>query len=365
MTTYPAFPRTVCILGCGGFIGSHLVERILGTTDWLIYGIDRSPSKISEHLANPKFTYANINIESPAGVEEYIKKSDAVISLVALCNPSLYNTIPLEVIRSNFTRPLEIVDRCAALKKWLIHFSTCEVYGTTVSHQANVPFNSGTDVFKEETTPFVLGPIHAQRWTYACAKQLLERAIYGYGFERGLAYTVVRPFNFIGPRMDFLPGIDGEGVPRVLACFMEALLSQKPLKLVDGGRNRRCFTAIEDAVGAVMAILAHPDSAKGRVFNVGNPRNETTIAGLAGTMIALYRELLPESADFPYVTQDVTSSEFYGEGYEDSDRRVPDITLAKTLLGWEPAVPLDKALRTAMAFYIKEYANAHAVREAI
>jgi UDP-apiose/xylose synthase len=82
-------------------------------------------------------------------------------------------------------------------------------------------------------------------------------------------------------------------------------------------------------------------------------------------MIALYKELRPEVADFPYVTQVVTSSEFYGEGYEDSDRRIPDITLAKKLLGWTPAVPLNEALRTAMAFYIQEYADAHAVREAI
>jgi UDP-apiose/xylose synthase len=358
-------PFSLCILGCGGFIGSHLVERILGTTEWRIFGIDRNPSKISEHLTNPKFTYANIDIETSAAVEEYLEKSDAVVSLVALCNPALYNTIPIEVIKSNFTRPLEIVERCAALKKWLIHFSTCEVYGSTVSHNAHMPFNSATDIFREETTPLVLGPIRAQRWTYACAKQLLERAIFAYGFERGLSYTIVRPFNFIGPRMDFLPGIDGEGVPRVLACFMDALLSQKPLKLVDGGRNRRTFTAISDAVDAVMAILAQRHNATGRIFNIGNPNNETTIAGLAKTMIALYRELRPGVADFPYATQTVTSSEFYGEGYEDSDRRIPDITLAKKLLGWTPSIGLEEVLRTTMAFYIREYAGQHAVREAL
>jgi UDP-apiose/xylose synthase len=82
-------------------------------------------------------------------------------------------------------------------------------------------------------------------------------------------------------------------------------------------------------------------------------------------MIALYKELRPELADFPYVTQTVTSSEFYGDGYEDSDRRVPDIALAKKLLAWTPAIPLDEALRTAMAFYIQEYAGAQAVKEAI
>jgi UDP-apiose/xylose synthase len=365
MTTSPSFPATLCILGCGGFIGSHLVERILSDTNWHIYGVDRNPAKISSFLPDPRFTYANIDIDSVDAVEDYLQKSDTVVSLVALCNPSLYNTIPLQVIDSNFTRPLKIVERCAALKKRLIHFSTCEVYGTTVSHNADMPFNSNTDVFREDSTPLVLGPIRAQRWTYACAKQLLERAIYAHGIEHGLDYTIIRPFNFIGPRMDFLPGVDGEGVPRVLACFMDALLSQKPLKLVDGGKSRRAFTDINDAVDAIMAILTEPQNATGRIFNIGNPANETTIADLAKTMINLYRDVRPEYADFPYCTKTVTSMEFYGAGYEDSDRRVPDISAAKKHLGWIPAIPLADALMSSMAFYIKEYSEAPKCREAI
>jgi UDP-apiose/xylose synthase len=356
--------KNLCILGCGGFIGSHLVERILSATNWHILGVDRNPSKISAHLANPQLSYTNIDVDSADVVDEYLRKSDAVISLLALCNPSLYNTIPIEVIKSNFSRPLEIVDRCAALKKWLIHFSTCEVYGATVSHVAGMPFNPQTDIFKEETTPLVLGPISAQRWTYACAKQLIERAIYAYGFERGLEYTIVRPFNFIGPRMDFLPGIDGEGVPRVLACFMDALLSQKPLKLVDGGKNQRTFTAIDDAVDAIMAILSRPEHSKGRIFNIGNPNNEVTINDLATNMIALYKELRPKLADFPFTVETVTSHDFYGPGYEDSDRRVPDISLAIKLLNWAPHIPLKDVLRKSMTFFIDEYSREPACREA-
>lgn len=353
-------PTTLCILGCGGFIGSHLCERILADTDWRIAGVDRNPAKISSFLSHPRFTYANVDIDSADGVDEYLRTSDVVVSLVALCNPSLYNTVPLQVIDSNFSRPLKIVERCSTLRKRLVHFSTCEVYGTTVSFRAGMPFNSSTDVFREQTTPLVLGPVTAQRWTYACAKQLLERAIFAHGVQNGLDYTIVRPFNFIGPRMDFLPGVDGDGVPRVLACFVDALLSQKPLKLVDGGRNRRTFTDIRDAVDAVMAILARPEECRRRIFNIGNPANETTIAGLAKTMIALYRDLRPELADFPYCTQTVTSMEFYGAGYEDSDRRVPDISVAREALGWKPSVSLKDSLRSAMEFYIKEYSRARA-----
>jgi UDP-apiose/xylose synthase len=197
--------------------------------------------------------------------------------------------------------------------------------------------------------------VRAQRWCYAAAKQLLERAIYAWGFERGLDYTVLRPFNFIGPRMDYIPGVDGQGVPRVLACFMDALLHNKPLRLVDGGGNRRCFTAIDDAVDAVMLVLGHPASSCRRIFNIGNPGNETTIAELAMRMITLYRELRPEAAGFTFTCEPVDSLDFYGEGYEDSERRVPDITAIGEALGWSPKINLDGALRSAMKGFIREY----------
>jgi UDP-apiose/xylose synthase len=364
----PASP-SICILGCGGFIGSHLVERILSRTPWRVYGIDRNPLKISDCRADPRFTFAKGDLESSDRLDEFMEKSDIVVSLAALCNPSLYNTVPLEVIQSNFIQPMEIVEKCSRLRKWLVHFSTCEVYGTTVSHAAQRQFTPETDIFDEDKTPLVLGPVSAQRWTYACAKQLLERVIFAYGFEHGLAYTIVRPFNFIGPRMDFLPGIDGDGVPRVLACFMDALLSGKPLKLVDGGKNFRSFTSIDDAIDALMAILERPHAAQGRIFNIGNPRNETTIAGLAKLMIRIYNELRPDFAVPASWFETVSSAEFYGQGYEDSDRRVPDISKAQSLLGWEPKTSLVSALRTTMAHYIREYAgertDADVCREAI
>jgi UDP-apiose/xylose synthase len=349
---------TICILGCGGFIGSHLVERILSRTDWHVCGIDRDSLKINAFLQHPKFTFAKADIGSSDKVDEFIAKSNIVVSLAALCNPSLYNTIPLEVIKSNFTQPLEIVEKCCRLKKRLVHFSTCEVYGTTVSRAARKQFTPETDIFNEDTTPLVLGPVRAQRWTYACAKQLLERAIFAYGFEHGLDYTIVRPFNFIGPRMDFLPGaFGGEGVPRVLACFMDALLSGKPIKIVDGGENYRSFTYIEDAIDALMAILELPQQARRRIFNIGNPRNEIAIKDLAKMMLRIYNHLRPECPACSTNIETVTSAEFYGEGYEDSDRRVPDISMAQSLLGWEPKTSLTAALETTIAYYIREYGD--------
>ncbi|MBD3321971.1 MAG: bifunctional UDP-4-keto-pentose/UDP-xylose synthase [Chitinivibrionales bacterium] len=364
--TKPSNP-TICILGCGGFIGSHLLERILSATECTVYGIDIQSSKIGHLLSNDRLTFVNLNVYDTESVAKYVHASDIVISLVALCNPALYNTIPLEVIDINFNRPYELLRMCAEEEKWLVHFSTSEVYGKTLAGfaQCNLAKDHPDNyVLNEDSTPLILGPVHAQRWSYACAKQLLERVIYAYGFEKGLKYTVVRPFNFIGPRMDYIPGIDGEGVPRVLACFMEALLFHKPLWLVDGGLNKRVFTYIDDAVDALMAILENPKTSQGEIFNIGNPANEISIARLARRMVGIYKVLRPGLASCDFTIKAVSSHEFYGKGYEDSDRRVPDISKIQECTGWRPHTDIDTALRKTIQSYIEHYARDAECREA-
>jgi UDP-apiose/xylose synthase len=207
---------------------------------------------------------------------------------------------------------------------------------------------------QEETTHFILGPVAKQRWTYACAKQLMERVVYAYGHEQGLEYTIVRPFNFIGPRMDYLPTIEGDGTPRVLACFMDALVFHKPLQLVDGGHHRRVFTGIDDAVDAVLRMVHRPEKCRGKIFNIGNPANEVSIRELAELMQKLYPEVSGQTLNKKCVLRDVGADEFYGPGYDDSDRRIPDITLAKKLLGWQPQTSLTDALKKAMTGYIRQ-----------
>ncbi|MBN1576997.1 MAG: NAD-dependent epimerase/dehydratase family protein [Chitinispirillaceae bacterium] len=349
---------TIALLGCGGFIGSHLLERILDATDYRVEGIDLSSRKIAAFLGRKRLTFHTMNVHDVAAMRPVIERCGTVISLAALCNPYLYTHTPIDVIESNFVKIYPLVQACSESGCRLIHFSTSEVYGRTLTgaidgaDPRHVPVSHLLD---ETATPLLLGPIAAQRWCYASAKQLLERAVFAYGFERGLEYTIVRPFNFIGPRMDFIPGIDGEGVPRVLACFMDALLHDTSIRLVDGGTNRRCFTAIRDAVDAVMLILERRHASRQRIFNIGNPANETTIAALASRMIDLYRELRPEAAGRNFSVEPVTSREFYGEGYEDSDRRVPAVGAIAGALGWTPKIGLVDALRSAMEGFIREY----------
>jgi UDP-apiose/xylose synthase len=350
--------KNILVLGASGFIGSHLVTRLLADTSCHITGIDVSVAKVGEHLSDSRFTYINLDIYEADKVRAFIQNADVVVSLAALCNPSLYNTTPLAVIESNFTRPLDIVQMCTAEKKWLIHYSTCEVYGKTIAHVSNAtehtPQNS---LLSEYTTPLIMGAVSAQRWCYASAKQLLERAVYAYGFERGLKYTIVRPFNFVGPRMDYIPGVDGEGVPRVIACFMDALLRGEPLKLVDGGSNKRTFTSIHDAIDALMLILANPTQSHNEIFNVANPANELSVAELAAKMIECYDAIRTLDMPASVGVVNVSAEEFYGLGYEDSDRRLADITNAKTKLGWNPSVGIRSALMETVAWYIDHYAS--------
>eukprot|EP00246_Nothoceros_aenigmaticus_P011550 TRINITY_DN318_c0_g1_i1.p1 TRINITY_DN318_c0_g1~~TRINITY_DN318_c0_g1_i1.p1 ORF type:complete len:387 (-),score=68.59 TRINITY_DN318_c0_g1_i1:414-1574(-) len=366
-------PLRLCIIGAGGFIGSHLCEKLMWETEHSVLAIDMYGEKI-QHLLTPsqawsdRIEFYKINIKHDPRLEGLVKLADVTINLAAICTPADYNTRPLETIYSNFIDALPVVRVCADNKKRLIHFSTCEVYGKTVG--SFLPEGSALRkdkkyyLLKEDASPCIFGPIEKQRWSYACAKQLIERVIYAEGMENDLAFTIVRPFNWIGPRMDFIPGVDGpsEGVPRVLACFSTNLMRGEPLKLVDGGKSQRTFVYIKDAIEAVMLMIENAEESNGHIFNVGNPDNEASVRELANLMTEIYCKVSgkPEP-EIP--TVDVSSKEFYGEGYDDSDKRIPDMTIIKRQLGWEPKTSLPDLLESTLTYQHNTYA--HAVQQAM
>ncbi|KAA8544180.1 hypothetical protein F0562_022184 [Nyssa sinensis] len=340
----PIKPITICMIGAGGFIGSHLCEKLMAETQHKVLAVDVYNDKI-KHLLEPaslpwadRIQFHRLNIKNDSRLEGLIKMADLTINLAAICTPADYNTRPLDTIYSNFIDALPVVKYCSENNKRLIHFSTCEVYGKTVGSFLPKDHPLRQDpmyyVLKEDTSPCIFGPIEKQRWSYACAKQLIERLVYAEGAENDLEFTIVRPFNWIGPRMDFIPGIDGpsEGVPRVLACFSNNLLRHEPLKLVDGGQSQRTFVYIKDAIEAVLLMIENPARANGQIFNVGNPNNEVTVRQLAEMMTQVYSKVSGEpSLEVP--TIDISSKEFYGEGYDDSDKRIPDMTIINRQLG--------------------------------
>ncbi len=257
-------PERVAVLGAGGFIGSHLVPALLAARedleDFEILAVDLTFEKLVS--TDPRVRFVTASVDRPGLLDEVTARCSTVVSLTALCNPSLYNTRPLDVIDANYTDLVPLVKLCAARGVRLVHFSTCEVYG----RRALDAGGHGMPTMNEETTGMFLGPVDRERWTYACAKQLLERVIWAHGLHGALDFTIVRPFNVIGPRMDFVPGVDGEGVPRVLASFMSALLRDEELPLVAGGAQRRSFISVEDFVEAVVRIVERPTACRREIL---------------------------------------------------------------------------------------------------
>ena len=332
-------PLSVTVLGAGGFIGSNLVEHLIDHTSHDIVGIDRARDKLAGiHGDNFEFHQAELTVGG-GDLEPFIKETDVVIDLIAYANPSLYVESPLEVFELNFIHNLQVARLCVEHRTRLVQVSTSEVYGDAIELE-----------FDEDTSPMITGPVQKQRWIYASAKQLLERVIHAHGLRDELDYTIVRPFNFLGPRIDYLVPAGSMGGPRVFAHFMSSLLTGGPMFLVNGGEVHRCFTHIADAVEAFRIILEHP-GAHNQIFNVGHPGNDTSIRDLALLMQSVYAELTGESGSRKLAT--LTGDDFYGEGYDDMNRVPPRIDKMRAL-GWEPKLDLRTAVRDAMAYYLAE-----------
>ena len=349
----------IVVLGAGGFIGAHLSEALLDA-GYTVTGVDTHADKIDELLSREAFTLHRSDIRDRSlDLEALVRTADLVIDLIAHANPGIYVARPLDVFRLNFNENLRIAEYCVAHGKRLIQFSSCEVYGKTAAAVAPDaladPDDPALAVFHEDTTDLIMGPVGMHRWIYACAKQLLERVLHAYGLEDQLHYTIVRPFNFIGPKIDYLPQ-DTDGFPRVFSHFMEALLTGVPMKLVNGGGQRRCYTYIEDAVDCILRVVENPGGVCDRqILNVGNPDNEIAIRDLARLMQEIYREKFAAAPCRLPDPVDVSALAFYGAGYDDSDRRIPDITKVRTLLGWSPRWGIRPLLEETMAYYVREY----------
>ena len=346
-------------LGAGGFIGSHLTYRLL-QEGHLVTAVDIETDKVTDFLEHPNLTFLQKDIRSPGwDLDSMVRDADLVIDLIAYANPGLYLRIPLEVFQLNFTENLKIAEACVRHGKRLIQFSTCEVYGRTAASLTKARVADPEDpihaTFSEDTSEYILGPVSKHRWIYSCAKQLLERVLHAYGLEQGFNYTIIRPFNFIGPKIDFLLH-EKEGIPRVFSFFMDALLNGTQMKLVDGGTHRRCYTYIDDAVECAYRIVENPGGVCDRqIFNIGSPDNEISIRQMAEMMLDIYAAKMRDPAVALPEIVSVTGEEFYGQGYDDSDRRIPDITKARTLLGWEPKWAMRDILETTMQYYVSGY----------
>jgi len=350
--------KKVLILGVNGFIGHHLSKRILETTDWHVYGMDMMKDRIAGILENDAyksrmhFFEGDITINKE-WVEYHIKKCDVILPLVAIATPSTYVKQPLRVFELDFEANLPIVRSAVKYKKHLVFPSTSEVYGMCHDEE-----------FDPEQSELICGPINKPRWIYSCAKQLMDRVIWGYGMEEGLNFTLFRPFNWIGAGLDSIH-TPKEGSSRVVTQFFGHIVRGENISLVDGGQQKRAFTYIDDGIDALTKIIANQDGiASGKIYNIGNPVNNYSIRDLATMMLKLATEY-PEYAESAKKVQliETTSAAYYGKGYQDVQNRVPKIMNTCEELDWKPTTSMADTLRNIFDAYRSQVAEAKALMD--
>ncbi|MFT3721770.1 bifunctional UDP-4-keto-pentose/UDP-xylose synthase [Pseudorhodoferax sp.] len=337
----------VLILGVNGFIGHHLTRHIIASTDWEVYGMDMQSDRLRPWQDHPRFHFFEGDITiNREWIEYHVKKCDVVIPLVAIATPATYVREPLRVFELDFEANLPIVRQCVRYGKRLVFPSTSEVYGMCAD-----------SAFDPEASNLVYGPINKPRWIYACAKQLMDRVIHAYGQEQGLRYTLFRPFNWIGPGLDSMH-TPKEGSSRVITQFLGHILRGEPIRLVDGGSQHRTFTHVDDGIAALGRIIANRGGvADGKIYNIGNPRNDFSIRAVAQMMLDLARTLpayREAAADVELV--DVAATAYYGSGYQDVLQRVPDVQRTMDDLDWRPRVDMQDALRALFDYYAQHAA---------
>jgi nucleoside-diphosphate-sugar epimerase len=346
--------KRILILGVNGFIGHHLSKRIVEQTDWEVYGMDMQTDRIADLVDHGRFRFFEGDITiNREWIEYHVRKCDTVLPLVAIATPATYVKEPLKVFELDFEANLPIVRSCVKHGKRLVFPSTSEVYGMCADRE-----------FDPEASPLVYGPIDKPRWIYACAKQLMDRVIHAYGMKENLDYTLFRPFNWIGSGLDNLNATK-EGSSRVITQFLGHIVRGEPIKLVDGGRQKRAFTYIDDGIDALMKIIENRKRiASGKIYNIGNPRNNYSVRELARMMVKLALDYPEYRANARKVKLlDTSAAQYYGSGYQDVKNRVPKITRTTADLGWKPQVNMSQALRQIFDAYRTQVGEARRLME--
>ena len=305
----------ILITGGAGFVGSHLADELLSRGHRVHALDDLSTGAIDNvrHLkAHPAFEYTIESCNNAPVVGELVDSADVVYHLAAAVGVELIVESPVRTIENNVHTTEVVLSAASKKKKPVFVASTSEVYGKSTA----LPFREDGDL--------LLGPTFKGRWSYACSKAIDEFLALAYWKEKGLPTVIGRMFNTVGPRQT---GRYGMVVPN----FVRQAIAGKPLTVYGDGTQSRCFCHVHDVVRALAGLMER-DDLYGEVFNIGSEA-EITIRGLATRV----RELVGSDAPIEYVPYD----EAYEEGFEDMQRRVPDITKINSVLGWEPTKSLD------------------------
>lgn len=311
------------VTGGAGFIGSSLIDFLLGRGDRVIALDNLSTGRFEniQHLdGRPDFEFVLGSILSTDLVDDLVARSDVIFHLAAAVGVQLIVEKPLESLATNIRGSEIIFEKAHKYGTRILVTSTSEIYGKNTSDRL------------QEDDDRILGSPLKSRWSYSEAKAIDEILAYTYWREKGLETVIVRLFNTVGPRQT---GHYGMVIPR----FVNQASRGEPLTVYGTGEQTRCFCYVGDVVKALVALAENPQ-AFGKVFNIGG-QEEISILELAKKVI----DLSKSTSTIKYVHYD----EAYEEGFEDMQRRVPDITRVQNLIGFKPEVPLDEIIELVIA----------------
>ncbi|RME02754.1 MAG: NAD-dependent epimerase/dehydratase family protein [Planctomycetota bacterium] len=311
--------ETFLITGGAGFIGSHLVERLLAAGNGVIVMDDLSTGRIENirsFLDHSSFEFIHCSIFERGTVEEYVRRSDGIFHLAAAVGVKNIVRHPVRSIETNIYGTQIVLNLANKYRKRILLTSTSEVYGKS----EKVPFREGDDM--------LLGATHKPRWSYACSKAMDEFLALSFYRETALPVCIVRLFNTVGPRQ---VGEYGMVIPR----FVEQALSGQSLTVYGDGNQVRCFIHVRDVVEVIYRLM-QTKRAQGEIFNVGG-REPITIYELARRVV----DLTGSSSSIIKVPYE----QVYGEDFEDIRVRVPDTSKLVEFLSFRPSYTLDDILR--------------------
>jgi nucleoside-diphosphate-sugar epimerase len=317
------------ITGGAGFVGSHLADVLLeaGHEVHVVDNLSTGSIENIEHLKpRPRFSYTIDSVLNGPVLAELVDRADVVFHLAAAVGVRLIVESPVNTIETNVHGTEQVLKLANKKRKKVLITSTSEVYG-----KANVvPFREDGDL--------VMGPTSKGRWSYACSKAIDEFLALAYHKEKRLPVVVARLFNTVGPRQTGRYGM-------VIPSFVKQALLGHPLTVYGDGTQTRCFTYISDVVGQ-LALLAENPGAVGEVFNVGNDREEISILDLARRV----KQRTGTKSEIVLVPYDRA----YEEGFEDMQRRVPDLQKLRALTGYEPRVRLDETIDRVVEYFTSD-----------
>ena len=309
----------VFITGGAGFIGSHLAERLVAAGHGVLVLDDLSTGQMSNLdpvIGKPGFEYRVGSVTDAPLVAEMVDRCDVTVHLAAAVGVRLIVEQPVRTIETNVHGTEVVLGAVARKQKLVVIASTSEVYGKS----AKVPYAEDDDL--------TMGATVNSRWAYACSKALDEWLGLAYCREKKVPVIVTRLFNTVGPRQTGRYGM-------VLPNFAAQAVRGEPITVFGTGDQSRCFAHVSDVVTAMMKLIATP-AAVGQVFNIGSDR-EVSINTLA-EMVRAEAKSRSEIRHTPY-------AEAYAEGFEDMQRRIPDVRKLERTIGMRPSTPLESIIK--------------------